>query len=449
MPNLHTIANELLDEISSYLGPLSTASLLITCRSLSFRLQPAMIRHALAPKHGVHPMHWAAENGHLPLVKFLVTRFPVDLPGTAGRTALQASAWSRKNLLVMDFLLLQGADVNRTDDCGLTALHYSCERTMGDAESAEAAVQLLMSHGADIHVEGESPPLVPLTVALYSGFLNVARILLDAGADPNWRDSGDEPFVLTAAREGDQDVLELLLDYGANINASNRHQSNPLLIAAQYGHLGLVKMLVERGARLDCSDNDEDTPLILAVGYRHEEMAEYLVGLEGVDMRSMNRGRNTPLTLAAFLGYDGVIRALLETDCDVNHIDGRGSTALHLAVLQNKAGPVATLLVNGANPEFANSRGETALLIAIKRKNLPIATMLITHGADPNNEGILGTPPLIRACQVKCAEIVSLLLEKGVDINCKDADGVTAMEEAEAQDDPVFVELLVAHARGV
>lgn len=329
MPNLHTIANELLDEIASYLGPLDTSSLLITCHSLHFRLQSAMIRHALAPKDGIHPLHWASENGHLPLVKFLVTRFPVDHPRTTGSTALHAAVWGCSNNLlvnnlpVVNFLLHQGADINHIDDRGLTALHYACS-TVQTPESAEAIVRRLLASGANIHVQGETPPLVPLAIALFAGRLSVAHLLLDAGADPNSRNRRGEPLVLTAARDGKVEVLELLLDFGADINGSNRHRSNPLLLAAQYGHLAMVKALVGRGANLDCADNDGDTPLILAIKCQHKEIAEYLISREGIDIVKANNAGETPMTLAAFEGYDVVLERLQEMHFHVNYMTDSG-----------------------------------------------------------------------------------------------------------------------------
>lgn len=447
MSNLHTIANELLDEIASYLGPSDTSSFLITCRSLYFRLEPAMIRHALAPKSGIHPLHWAADGGFLPLVKFLVTRFPVDHVNATGSTPLHSAVWTRR-LVVADFLLLQGADVNHVDRCGLTPLHYVCHN-IRTTNSAEATVRLLLAGGADVHIQGRTPPCVPLAVAIHAGLLGVARILLDAGADPNWVNIHGEPLALTAARDGKKEVLELLLDFGADINGSNHHQSNPLLITAQYGNLAIVQLLVERGANLDCMDNDGDTPLILAIVCQHQEIAEYLIGREGVDIARANRLGDSPLTLAALVGYDTVLRRLLEVgQLDVNYVDGRGYTALHLAVFNGWPGVVMTLLTNGANIEVVDSHNVTPLVTAIETKNLPIAKILIDHGANPSNHGVGASPPLTVACREGFVETVVLLLGLGVDINCKDYAGVTAMEQAVMQGDSVVIELLAAYSLG-
>lgn len=348
MSNITTIPNEVLDEITRHLGPSATSHLLITCRSLSSRLAHDMFRHAIAPKDSLHALHWAAEKGHLPLVQFLITRFPVDIHDENHRTALQLAAGSRNNVLVLEHLLLNGAEINHADDDGLTALHYACQGNGGSEEISEATVRLLITYGADVDRE---VPFVPLRFAICASSTNIMRILLKAGANPNPSvlNGTIEPLIVTAARGGRAPkMLELLLDYGADINASSSHRTNPLLIAAEYGNLKLVEFLVKRGANLDCADNDGDTPLILAIGQGRQAVAEYLVGLEGIDILSTNiRGRG-PVTLAAQLGYDAVLRRLLRRGAPVETMDIIGRTAFQVAEAFGKHGIMRTLLEHGA-----------------------------------------------------------------------------------------------------
>lgn len=407
-----------------------------------------MLRHAIAPKDGIHALHWAARGGHLPLVQCLVNLFPVDLPGENGGTALQAAARSHKNPLVEEYLLLNGADVNRADDRGHTAIHYAFAGTVttaGHKEHAEDTVRLLIAHGADVNVVAQTAPYFPLQAALYTRFLGVARLLLDAGADPEWIDDNGDPLVVVVARVGDTEELELLLDYGANIDGSNSHESNPLLIATQYGCLGTVKMLVERGAKLNCVDNDGDTPLVLAIAYRHEDIAAYLVGLEGIDIMKANHEQDVPVNLAALVGYDAVLSKLLERGGPVDYVDRQGRTALHTAILNGWVGIVQMLLNNGANLEMVDSIGNSPLLSAIQNRDLSITGMLLVHGADPTTCATGGSPPLTLACRLGSEEIVSLLLEQGVDVNREDREGKRPMAWAQIGGYSTVVEILAAH----
>lgn len=307
MPNLLTIPNEILDEIVSNLDALATYYLLLSCRSLATLVKPAMLLHAVASKGNEPALHWASRKGYLPLIEYLLTRFPVDLEKDDRGTPLQAASWSCSNTNAVEYLLLRGAAVNHTNCFGLTALYYACRGQMANEDIAEPLVRLLIAHGANVHGETHAP----LSIAVGSGFTRVVRLLLDAGASPDAKIINGEPVVVTAARKATTvGILELLLDHGADTNAVNSNGSNVLLIASQYGHLETVKMLVARGVNLGCEDNDGNTPLILAIMKRQRHIAEYLVGLDGIDIHSANLAGDLPLFLAVLMRYDVVLRSL-------------------------------------------------------------------------------------------------------------------------------------------
>lgn len=307
MPNLLTIPNEILDQIASYLDPVGTSHLLLSCRSLASLLMPAMRLHAEAPKDNEYALHWASRKGHLPLIQYLLTRFPVDLEKDDRSTPLQAASWSCTNTLAVEYLLLRGAAINHTNCFGLTALYYACQGETANEDIAEPLVRLLIAHGANVHNE----PHAPLTIAVGAGFARVSRLLLDAGASPNVRIVNGEPVVVSAARQaGTVEILELLLDHGADINAVDSEGRSALLIAAKYGPLGTVQMLVARGSNLTSQDNAGNTPLLLAVMNGQRDIAEYLVGLDGADVQSGNRAGDLPIYRAVWMGYDVVPQSL-------------------------------------------------------------------------------------------------------------------------------------------
>lgn len=369
-----------------------------------------MLLHAIAPKGGLHALHWASREGFLPLVRCLVSRFPVDLPNDKGGTALQAAASAHNNLLVLQFLLLHGADVNHADHRGANVIYYACNMTQRSEESVQATVQVLINHGADVNAPSRSPRCSPLQLALTSRFLRVARLLLDAGADPNATASRGEPLVVIFARQGFQEEIEFLLNNGADINATNSHGSNPLLIASQHGSLGMVKLLVERGAVLDCSDADGDTPLILALVSSQLDIAEYLVGFTGVDMVRQNAMGLGPVSLAVLLESDVVLRKLLDRGAEVDQICRRGLTPLHIAVLMDRAGTVKMLLESSANSEIPDLTGDTPLLSAIKLRNLSMTSILVEGGADRVRSGPDGISPLSVATQIRFEEAFTLFM---------------------------------------
>lgn len=81
----------------------------------------------------------------------------------------------------------------------------------------------------------------------------IARVLIAAGADPNYRDSqpGSETPLHWAASSDDADVAEVLLDGGADIEAPDGSIGTPLDNAIGYACWHVARLLVARGARVD------------------------------------------------------------------------------------------------------------------------------------------------------------------------------------------------------
>jgi hypothetical protein len=81
----------------------------------------------------------------------------------------------------------------------------------------------------------------------------IARILIAAGGDPNARDpgKGSETPLHWAASSDDVDVARVLIDGGADINVPDGSIGTPLDNAIGYGCWNVARLLVERGARVE------------------------------------------------------------------------------------------------------------------------------------------------------------------------------------------------------
>ena len=115
--------------------------------------------------------------------------------------------------------------------------------------------------------------------AARGGRLDVVRLLLAAGADPNATAGDGCPALWHAAAEGHVDVVRLLLDAGAIPDVAEVDtQSTPLFIATIEDHVEVARLLLEAGADTDAETEDEGgTPLLAALQESRREIALLLV----------------------------------------------------------------------------------------------------------------------------------------------------------------------------
>jgi ankyrin repeat protein len=71
--------------------------------------------------------------------------------------------------------------------------------------------------------------------------MEVAKVLLEAGADVNARDASQNTPLHYAALHGHTTVAKLLLEAGGDINARNRKGKTPLALAQRGGIVALLR----------------------------------------------------------------------------------------------------------------------------------------------------------------------------------------------------------------
>ena len=122
----------------------------------------------------------------------------------------------------------------------------------------------------------------PLGLAAYFGRLDVAKALLDLGAEP------DAPAVnlsrvcpihsAAAHRDADRSLAlcQLLLEKGADPNLKQAGGWTPLHQAAAHGRTDVVKLLLAHGASTEAVSDDKRTPGQMAELKGHKEILEML-----------------------------------------------------------------------------------------------------------------------------------------------------------------------------
>ena len=123
--------------------------------------------------------------------------------------------------------------------------------------------------------ERSSDGFTALHLAAFFGQPDVARFLLDQGADPNPWATGDlyvQPLH-SAVAGGHEAVAQVLIEGGAEIDTAQREGYTPLMGAAQNGLASTVALLLAHGADPKAYNEDILTAAELADRAGHAEVA--------------------------------------------------------------------------------------------------------------------------------------------------------------------------------
>ena len=249
---------------------------------------------------------------------------------------------------------------------GTTALLYAAR------DGAMEAIIALVESGADVNRFNGSENLSPMVMAISNGHFDIAKVLLDHGADPNlatnqgltplygaldvqWSPHAWYPEpVVEQEQVSYLELMQALLAHGANVNAALR--SKPWFRTTSHDATWVDPAGATAFWRAAQATDVEAMKLLLAAGADPK-----LATTEGV----------TPLMAAAGLGWGwnfsvgapeawlGATRYCLELGLDVNTADTKGQTALHGASYVGDNALVQLLVDHGANIKAITKEGNT------------------------------------------------------------------------------------------
>ena len=268
------------------------------------------------------------------------------------------------------------------------------------------------------------PPERPLLLAANVGTVDEVKRSLRWGADIETEDDhGGETALEWACGGRNTEVARFLIDEGANVNARTRWGQTPLHTALFAWSTELPPLLVANGADVNAVMDDGRMPLHIASECRE---------LRGVANLLIAKGAKVDIHAASGLNMVETVAALLEEDPEaVNTRIGSGETALHYAAAQGNVQVARALLRHGADVNAAGVGGDTPLFRAVRNGHTAFAEALIAKGANVNHVSYRGGTPLHRAVSEGRRDSVMFLLKNGADINVKDEDGETPLDLAD------------------
>jgi hypothetical protein len=140
-------------------------------------------------------------------------------------------------------------------------------------------VKLFLDAGMPVETENA------LGEAIEFGHVEVAKVLIDAGADVNVVGEYDQTLVMNAtSNEKATELIELLAKAGADVNKPNTYKIAPLAVVAEQGKLDAVKALLAAGAKVNTRNNYGGTALSVAVMRGYAEVVRTLIDA-GADVK--------------------------------------------------------------------------------------------------------------------------------------------------------------------
>ena len=142
-----------------------------------------------------------------------------------------------------------------------------------------------------------------------------------------------------------------------------------------------------------------------------------------VDLNAHGGVFDTALQASSFIGYEQIVRTLIENKADVNAQGGWYNTALQAACGVGREQIVKILIENGANVNIQGGMSGNALNEASHRGKEKIVRILLENGANVNAEsGVYGTG-LITAASNGKEQVVRTLIEEGkANVNAQSAE---------------------------
>ena len=249
------------------------------------------------------------------------------------------------------------------------------------------------------------------------------EILVEAGADVNFRDIKGFTPIYIAIREGNVPIVKYLLDHDAHVNLIYEYVETLLLEACIFKNYAIVKLLLEKNVNVNLQDSTGFTALMYACKKGSLPIVNLLLDVPDIDVNISTDDGVTALLAACLINEPVICKAivflLLQSLADVNATNINNNFPLLMAAKLGKTEIMNLLLEFGAIVylNFQDEVGYTPLLVACEHNRFDAVKLLLEHNPDMTLTNRSGATALHLVCEDGYNDILKLLLEKDININ--------------------------------
>lgn len=299
----------------------------------------------------------------------------------------------------------RGDGVNGADRDGTRPLHWAVR-----ADEMEIA-DLLLKAGADATAQNRLG-LTALNLAAANGNGAMIRMLLDHGANANQVEKSGETVLMVAARSGSADAVRAILERHVDPNTKEPQlQLTALMIAAEGGYTDSVRVLLEYKADINARSKSDAAPARKMpcagqTGCGSHGVGIVRGGLPEQGYRGPIPGDMNSLMFAAREGHVEVAKLLLDAGSDVNAVDKNDMTPLFMAISSNRIPMARFLIERGAKIDVKDWYGRTPLFAAVEMRDVDLHYTTFEHMVTEEDRKVI-------------LDFIGFLLEKGADPNIR------------------------------
>lgn len=238
-----------------------------------------------------------------------------------------ANAVLNKSIIYSDqtFLLeaIRNADINSMNAKGSTPLIIAL--ASGNLKEAE----LLMALGADLEMA--------LISFASQGHIAGINTLIQLAQLKGISNIGMDNALMAAVENNQMQAVNVLIQQGARVHTKDDIGTTPLMIAAHQGNIPCVRTLVQRGANLEEQDIFGETALIMAAQNKQWQTVHFLIKQCNANIEAKNHDQNTALMLAALESDWQAVKILINLGANVQLKNEEGYTPLMLIASKNES----------------------------------------------------------------------------------------------------------------